>query len=301
MAARTWLRRWRYMMALVLALLFVVYQHESKCNMGPLLGELLLHTANTFERHDVEYWLDYGTLLGVMRDGGIIPWEFDNDVGMMENMCERASTPEVRADFAALGYTLYNRSDHIAVKEQLTWDHQEKRLGYSNPYITTPCLRVYDRALHHFVDVYFYNRISKETARAAPAGTYNLPPRYAFERDLVCNIEGTDPKEFYPGGCRDVGLMFPLKQAPALGRTFPVPAGAVQIVRDAYPSSDAMAVGQPKGYKRLLCVGTWSVAEKLAGVAALAVIIARLVWRKCGAGIGGEYAYSKLRAVGMNE
>jgi len=272
------LRRWRWMVALVLSLLFLVHQHESKCNMGPLLSALLLHTASIFERHGVEYWLDYGTLLGVTRDGAIIPWEFDNDIGMMEPMCSKGSTPAVRAAFGALGYTLYNRSDHIAVKAQLTWDHQEKRLHYSNPYISTPCLRVYDRALHHFVDIYYFNRVSATAAQGAPAGTYNLPPGYTFERDLVCDVEGTDPAEFYPGGCRDVGTMFPLRQAPALGRTFPVPADAVQVVRDAYPSSDAMAVGQPKGYKRLLCAGTWSGVEKLAGIVALALAAVGSVW-----------------------
>lgn len=294
-ACWVWVRRWRCLVLLVLALLFVVHEHKTKCDMGPVLGPLLLHTVDIFERHGVEYWLDYGTLLGVVRDAAIIPWEFDNDLGMMEPMCARGSTPAVRAEFAALGYTLYNRSDHISVKEYLTWDHQEKRLRYSSPYISTPCLRVYDRALHHFVDVYWYNRISKEEARAAPTGTYNLPPRYAFERDLVCDVEGTDPEQFYPGGCRDVGMMFPLKQAPALGRTFPVPAHAVQILRDAYPESDAMAVGRPKGYKRLLCVRTWSSEEKLTGIAALALAVT-LGWRKGRCKLAKDCKEPKARA-----
>ena len=31
--------------------------------------------------HGIEYWLEYGSLLGYVRHGGIIPWEWDMDVG----------------------------------------------------------------------------------------------------------------------------------------------------------------------------------------------------------------------------
>ena len=47
--------------------------------------ELLNLVDNVCKKHDIEYWLDYGNLLGAIRHGGFIPWDDDIDVGMMRN------------------------------------------------------------------------------------------------------------------------------------------------------------------------------------------------------------------------
>lgn len=52
-------------------------------NMRKLSFEFLKFFDNICEKHNIEYWLDYGTLLGAVRHGGFIPWDDDLDVAMM--------------------------------------------------------------------------------------------------------------------------------------------------------------------------------------------------------------------------
>lgn len=45
--------------------------------------ELLKFFDNVCSKYGLEYWLDFGTLLGAVRHGGFIPWDDDLDVGML--------------------------------------------------------------------------------------------------------------------------------------------------------------------------------------------------------------------------
>lgn len=49
------------------------------------LFKLLLEIDEICKRHDIEYFLDYGTILGAVRHEGFIPWDNDLDISMTED------------------------------------------------------------------------------------------------------------------------------------------------------------------------------------------------------------------------
>lgn len=45
--------------------------------------EILRFVDNVCRKHNIDYWIDVGTLLGAIRHDGYIPWDDDIDLGMM--------------------------------------------------------------------------------------------------------------------------------------------------------------------------------------------------------------------------
>jgi len=54
------------------------------------LGErVVLMLAEVLERHGIRYFVDHGTLLGLVRDGGLMPWDDDIDISVHEDDQEK--------------------------------------------------------------------------------------------------------------------------------------------------------------------------------------------------------------------
>lgn len=76
--------------------LFVYTDIETKGllrNIQLLINEILIFIDNVCKKHEIEYWLAYGNLLGVIRhDGKAIPWDDDGDIGLMRRDYEKFFT-----------------------------------------------------------------------------------------------------------------------------------------------------------------------------------------------------------------
>ena len=75
------------------------------------LKRLLVFTHDLLERHNIPHWLDFGALLGAVRNGEFIPWDSDVVFGVM-----RADEERVRAltgEIAAAGHLLAMRHPDV--------------------------------------------------------------------------------------------------------------------------------------------------------------------------------------------
>ena len=91
------------------------------------MKKMLLFTIDQLQENNIPFWLEAGTLLGIYRDGDLIPWDYDADIGIPAEYVD---------DAVALRYKLfpryimrkrpiYNRwipGDTRVVKIKTTWE-----------------------------------------------------------------------------------------------------------------------------------------------------------------------------------
>ncbi|MGL4364815.1 MAG: LicD family protein [Bacteroidales bacterium] len=51
--------------------------------------EILLEFVAICKKHNIEYWLAYGSLLGAVRHQGFVPWDDDLDIGVLQKDYKR--------------------------------------------------------------------------------------------------------------------------------------------------------------------------------------------------------------------
>ena len=68
------------------------------------LYQMMKVTHEILEKAQIKYWGAAGTLLGIMRHGGIIPWDDDIDIGIMEE--DQKKLKKLKYDFSKRGYGL---------------------------------------------------------------------------------------------------------------------------------------------------------------------------------------------------
>jgi lipopolysaccharide cholinephosphotransferase len=96
--------------------------------------DILTEVDKICRRHNITYWIDFGTLLGAVRHGGYVPWDEDIDISIMRK--ERKRLAKVLAQ---------DLPSHL---------HIVKRQGYISVEQKTPTIG----ALPLFIDIFYYEK-----------------------------------------------------------------------------------------------------------------------------------------------
>jgi phosphorylcholine metabolism protein LicD len=63
--------------------------HDS--NNHSRMKKMLLFTIDQLQKHNIPFWLEAGTLLGIYRDGDLISWDYDADIGIPAEYCYKVA------------------------------------------------------------------------------------------------------------------------------------------------------------------------------------------------------------------
>lgn len=87
---------------------------EKKINMDIKRKiQLLSDMKKLFDKNNIEFFPIHGTLLGIVRDGEIIPWDEDIDIGTWHTDYDKILN--LRKDFEDLGYELSHKNKYCHV------------------------------------------------------------------------------------------------------------------------------------------------------------------------------------------
>ena len=64
----------------------------------------LMEIKNVLDKHGLKFWLDFGTLLGAVRDKKILPWDVDIDLSLVKNEGEFSSVMAAFEELTGKGF-----------------------------------------------------------------------------------------------------------------------------------------------------------------------------------------------------
>ena len=225
--------------------LFLYYELKPKGLLNDVQQfciELLDFVDNVCKKHNIDYWIDYGSLLGAIRHEGFIPWDDDMDIGM------------VRKDFEKFIDIIDEEIKNNGLKGKIRVRKQSKnsagyihtfiQLSYRTPSVENPKRKI---ALSG-IDIFSYDFISSydenvhETFGEAKIKLQEklkegIPRREAIKEyisELNVTIDDGDyiipgmenvrgPKNNYKLSIYDKDMIFPLSQAKLNGKYYPCP------------------------------------------------------------------------------
>jgi phosphorylcholine metabolism protein LicD len=91
------------------------------------MKKMLLFTIDQLQKHNIPFWLEAGTLLGIYRDGDLIPWDYDSDISIPAEYVDKVATLRYKffPSYIIRKRPIINRwipGDTRVVKIKTTWE-----------------------------------------------------------------------------------------------------------------------------------------------------------------------------------
>ena len=218
-------------------------------DLRTLLLELMEFVRNVCNKYDLEFWIDFGNLLGAVRHGGFIPWDDDADIGM------------IREDFIKFEEILQREIEEHNLSEYVRIAYHPRKID-NQPVETFMAIRVYSemksykgKRIISNIDVVPYDFMTeyeekgfKQRVKASKENLYRnklkkvsreeyLKQYYdelnlTFERSKYI-IPGVDALEINRSVIETKNL-FPLKEIKFEDRMFPCPNNPQSYMKGSY-------------------------------------------------------------------
>jgi len=78
---------------------------------------LLRQVKEVLDKHNIEFWLECGTLLGAVRDGKFIPWEHDIDLGAWQEKVPETVKISISKELCDRGFKVWIAENHMNIKK----------------------------------------------------------------------------------------------------------------------------------------------------------------------------------------
>ena len=103
-----------------------------------ILRKMLVELIKSFNNYEVDYWIDFGTLLGIVREDDIIWMDDDIDICVLENDELHHKIKLVKEDLYKKGYKDFRKMDWSAYrlyKNDIYSDIYINNIDYNKGYI----------------------------------------------------------------------------------------------------------------------------------------------------------------------
>ena len=207
--------------------------------------ELLDLYVNICNKYNLEYWLDYGNLLGAIRHGGFIPWDDDLDVGMMRSdslkfnkIIEKEVEQHGLEDLIKVSFKRCNNERNTWAFTQITIRKNKALYAgldiFPCDYIINPPKDIEkyfkEAKIEYFKNV--YDGMDKMEVIDNYYDTLNCS--YEKQDNFLPSIEGPVGRKAYPVKIFKTDCLFPLKKIEYEGKYYSCPNNPKEYVSNIY-------------------------------------------------------------------